>query len=188
MTCTMSCTNPLSSCSSLYIQLRKHTLPPFCRTTNWDSSNGPLVPCSRSCCPTAKELTFFFFLFRATPAAYGGSHARGQIAATTAGLHQSHTHARSELHPWPTPQLMATPVRPLSEATGTCNLVVPSRIGLPLHCNRNSPDFFLPDLLSHKPGTFPWVLLAPVTPQLSKLHGTRNPISHCLWKLWERGG
>ena len=43
----------------------------------------------------------FFFLFcpfRATPEAYGGSQARGGVGATAAGLHHSHSDARSELH------------------------------------------------------------------------------------------
>uniref|UniRef100_A0A8D0NP34 AP-2 complex subunit alpha n=1 Tax=Sus scrofa TaxID=9823 RepID=A0A8D0NP34_PIG len=38
----------------------------------------------------------FFGLFRATPAASGGPQARGRIGATAAGLHHSHSHARSE--------------------------------------------------------------------------------------------
>ena len=41
---------------------------------------------------------FFFFLFRAKPVAYGGSQSRGQIGATAASLHHSHSHARSELY------------------------------------------------------------------------------------------
>ena len=54
-------------------------------------------------------LFFFFFSlsFRATPEAYGGSQARGLIGAVAAGLHQSHSNGRSELHLRPTPQLMA---------------------------------------------------------------------------------
>jgi len=48
-----------------------------------------------------------FFFFRAAPAAYGGSQARGRIRATAAGLSQSHSNARSKLHLKPTPQLMA---------------------------------------------------------------------------------
>ena len=43
---------------------------------------------------------FFFCLFafsRATPAAYGGSQARGLIGAVAAGLCHSHSNARSEL-------------------------------------------------------------------------------------------
>ena len=54
-------------------------------------------------------LFFFFCLFRATSAAYGGSQARGIIGATAAGLHHSHSNARSEPHLQPTPQLMAMP-------------------------------------------------------------------------------
>ena len=37
-----------------------------------------------------------FCLFRASPTAHGGSQARGLIGATAAGLHQSHSKARSE--------------------------------------------------------------------------------------------
>ena len=36
-------------------------------------------------------------LFRAAPAAYGNSQARGQIEAEAAGLHHSHSNAGSEL-------------------------------------------------------------------------------------------
>ena len=57
-----------------------------------------------------KDTFFFLFVFsRAAPEAYGGSQARGQIGATAAGLHHSHSNARSELHLRPTPQLRATP-------------------------------------------------------------------------------
>ena len=51
---------------------------------------------------------FFFLLFRATPAAYGGSQARAQIGAVAAGLHHSHSNTRSEPSLPPTPQLTAT--------------------------------------------------------------------------------
>ena len=47
----------------------------------------------------------------AAPAAYGGSQARGPIGAVAASLRQSHSNARSEPHPQPTPQLTATPDR-----------------------------------------------------------------------------
>ena len=51
---------------------------------------------------------FIYFCFlRDTPMAYGGSQARGQIGAVTAGL--CHSNARSELHLQPTPQLMVMP-------------------------------------------------------------------------------
>ena len=49
------------------------------------------------------------FLFRATPAAYGSSQARGPIGATAAGLSHIHSNAESEPHLRPTPQLMAMP-------------------------------------------------------------------------------
>jgi len=48
------------------------------------------------------NLNFFFFFFClfaiswATPAAYGGSQARGRIGAVATGLHQSHSNAGSE--------------------------------------------------------------------------------------------
>ena len=51
----------------------------------------------------------FFCLFRAAPAAYGGSQAKGQIGATAAGLHHSHSNAGSEQCLQPTPQLTAMP-------------------------------------------------------------------------------
>ena len=44
----------------------------------------------------------------AAPAAYGDSQARGQIRAVAAGLHHSHSNARSEQQLQPTPQLTAT--------------------------------------------------------------------------------
>ena len=41
--------------------------------------------------------------------AYGGSQASGLIGATAAGLHHSHSNARSQLHLQTTSQLTATP-------------------------------------------------------------------------------
>ena len=42
-----------------------------------------------------QHLFFFsFWLFRATPAAYGGSQARGQIGAVATSLRHSHSSAR----------------------------------------------------------------------------------------------
>ena len=49
-----------------------------------------------------------FCLFKATPAAYGGSQARGPIGAVATGLHHSHSNEGYEAHLWPTPQLVAT--------------------------------------------------------------------------------
>ena len=47
----------------------------------------------------------FVCLFRAS----GGSQARGLIGAVAAGLHHSHSNARSKPHLQPTPKLTATP-------------------------------------------------------------------------------
>jgi len=84
-----------------------------------------------------KSLSLFIYLFvfcpfRAVPAAYGGSQARGWIRATAAALRQSHSNARSEPHLWPTPQLMAHWIlNPLSKARDrNFNLMVPSQIRL----------------------------------------------------------
>ena len=44
---------------------------------------------------TFKNRFFFFWLFRTTPAAYGGSQARGRIGAVADGLYHSHSNARS---------------------------------------------------------------------------------------------
>ena len=54
------------------------------------------------------DLSFFFFLFRATHAAYESSQARGRIGAVAAGLHHSHSNIGSEPHLPPTPQVIAT--------------------------------------------------------------------------------
>ena len=55
------------------------------------------------------SLSLFFFLFRATLAAYGGSQARRRIGDVAAGLWQRHNNLGSELCLQPTPQLMAMP-------------------------------------------------------------------------------
>ena len=61
------------------------------------------------------EVSVFYFyficllLFRATPAAHGGSQARICIGAVAASLHHSHRNAGSKLCLQLTPQLMAMP-------------------------------------------------------------------------------
>ena len=45
---------------------------------------------------------FFLFLFRATPAAHGGSQARGRIGATAASPHHSRRNMGSKTCLWPT--------------------------------------------------------------------------------------
>ena len=56
-----------------------------------------------------KDCSKYYLFGGGTPAAYGGSQARGQIRATAAGLYHSHSNAGSEPCLRPTPQLMATP-------------------------------------------------------------------------------
>ena len=54
-------------------------------------------------------LLFVCFSFRAAPAAYGSSRARGRIRAVAASLHHSKNNSKSKTCLQPTPQLMATP-------------------------------------------------------------------------------
>ena len=64
-----------------------------------------------------------FSLFRASPAAYRSSQARGRIGAVAAGLHHSHSNTGSEPYLRPTPQLTAVPY-PLCKARDrTCILM-----------------------------------------------------------------
>ena len=66
---------------------------------------------------------FFILLFRAALwHMEGSSQARGQIGATAAGLHYSHSNARSKPHGLPTPQLMATQDPLLTERGQGSNL------------------------------------------------------------------
>ena len=52
-----------------------------------------------NCCWVLGFLFFgFFFAFRATPMAYGGFQARGQIRAIAVSLHHSHSNAGFEPH------------------------------------------------------------------------------------------
>ena len=51
---------------------------------------------------------FFVLLFRATPMAYGGAQARDPIVTVAAGLHHSHSNARSKPRLQSIPQLTAT--------------------------------------------------------------------------------
>ena len=63
---------------------------------------------------------FFFGLFRAAPAAYGGSQARDLIGGAAAGLYHSHRNMGSELHLWHTPQPRATPdLQPTEQGQGS---------------------------------------------------------------------
>ena len=58
---------------------------------------------------SSSSFFFFFFFFRAPPTAHGGSQTRGRIQAAAAGLHGSHSNARSKPCLRPIPQLTARP-------------------------------------------------------------------------------
>ena len=74
----------------------------------WPSEGSSDVPLTYLHSFLSAFLFFIFCLFRATPEAYGGSQARGQIGAVAASLHHSHSNTGSELYLQPTPQLVAT--------------------------------------------------------------------------------
>ena len=63
-----------------------------------NSSLTPLYPSATSNRTFFLSFFLFFGLFRAAPMACGSSQARGQIGAIAAGLHHSHSRARSEQH------------------------------------------------------------------------------------------
>ena len=69
-----------------------------------------------------------FCLFRAAPAAYGGSQARGRIRAVAADLSHSHSNIGSEPRLQPTPQLMAMPDPQPTEARDQTILMDTSRV------------------------------------------------------------
>ena len=89
---------------------------PKAKNLDISESSGHLIMDS---CPQQKQLkiyivTFFFFFFflvfsRATPAACGGSQARGSIRAVATGLCQSHSNMGSQPRLQRLPQLTAMP-------------------------------------------------------------------------------
>ena len=58
---------------------------------------------------SSSSYLLLFLLFRAAPAAYGSSQARGQIRAIATGLRHSHSNAGSKSRLRPASQLMAMP-------------------------------------------------------------------------------
>ena len=90
-------------------------------------------------------LIFLFCLFRAAPAAYGSSQARGQIGATAVDQGHSHNNANSEPCLRPTPELTAMP-DPLTAERGQGSNPHPHECQsglLPLNHEENSPYWFL---------------------------------------------
>jgi len=81
------------SCPSLLIQLIQ--APSFHYHASTDNSKSV----------SSFMITFFF----PTPAAHGGSQARGLSGATAGSLHYSHSNAGSKPCLWPAPQLTAMP-------------------------------------------------------------------------------
>ena len=76
------------------------------------------------------SLYYLFFLFRAAPAAYGGSQVRDWTRAIAASLHHSYSNAGSKPRLWPTPQL-TTMLEPWPTEWGqgsNLQLMVPSWI------------------------------------------------------------
>ena len=74
-------------------------------------------------------ILFYFCLFRAPPATYVGSQARGPTGAASVSLHHSHSNARPSMSATYTDRGKAGPFNPLSKARDrTCILMDTSRI------------------------------------------------------------
>ena len=109
-------------------------------------------------------------------AAYGGAQARGPIGAVAASLHHSRSHAGSELHQRPAPQLMATHgARPGIEPTSSW-----------MDGNSRTHQFFTIDFIfqssSRSMGSeTPCFLLVPLA-ERSRVHGfwllSWSPLDH----------
>ena len=130
-----------------------------------------------------------FLLFRAALVTNGSSQARGQIRATAASLHHSHSNMGSESHLWPTPLLTATPY-PQSTERGQGLNPHPHGYQLdlfPLRHNGNSKNasFFLypsPRLLSF---CFPHYIFIYISfPDTKQAVALREHDLYPRWKLW----
>ena len=85
---------------------------------------------------------FFLSLFRAKPMAYGSPQARGWMWAVAASLHHSYNNVGFEPHLWPTPQLTAMILNPLSKPMECTPILMDTSWVLnPLSCNWNSLSF-----------------------------------------------
>ena len=84
-----------TSCSPPLPAKRFHSILSLEKEKRKNRKTASLLPGSLHLFYFISPLAFFFFfffcLFRAASAGYGGSQARGQIGATAAGLHQSHS-------------------------------------------------------------------------------------------------
>ena len=90
---------------------RRHVLfGPQCRKRcNWTWSLGETSVWPHPQTSSYKIFLFSYLIFRAAPAAYRGSQARGWIGALAASLCHSHSNTRSEPQLRPISQLTATP-------------------------------------------------------------------------------
>ena len=90
--------NPHAHCSTVYKSQGIWEQPKCPLMDEWIKKLCVCV-CVCVCVYTHNGIFFFFFcLLRAALVAYGGSQARGQIGAAAAGLHYSHSNARSLTH------------------------------------------------------------------------------------------
>ena len=91
----------MASCSNL------HMAPPAPRFFLLENENNNSYHMELLQEFNEKIVFFFFGLFRAAPAAFGNSQARGWMGATAAGHSHSHSNVGSKPHLQPTPQLIA---------------------------------------------------------------------------------
>ena len=93
-TTAMAMWDPSHICNLHHSSWQDWNLNPLREARDWTCI---LMNTSLSHNRNSPETFFFFCLFRATSVVYGGSQARGWIGAALAGLHYSHSNARSEL-------------------------------------------------------------------------------------------
>ena len=101
---TATATRDLSCICDPHHSSRQHWIPnPLSEARDW--TRNLIVPsrihfhCTTTGTPYIPPPFFLVFLsFRAAPAAYGGSQARGQIRAVVACLHHSHSNTGSLIH------------------------------------------------------------------------------------------
>ena len=141
--------------------------------------------------PRSEAFFFFFLLFRVKFVTYGGSQARGQIEATAAGLHYSHSNTKSEPHLQPTPQLTAMPESPTHWAGSG---IEPASSWILVRFVSTAPQWELPqcwvlNLLSHdgnsiSPRIFKTLLVIVNTPEtLLVIEIAQLPISRGMNKV-----
>ena len=94
----------------------------------------------------------FFDFFRAAAEAHGSSQTRGQIGATAAGLHHSHSNVGSEPSLRPTAQLPATVDPQPTEQGQGLNPILVDMSWICLPCTTGTPVLF----------RYCWIVVTPV--------------------------